>query len=52
LENAVAAGADIAVCGAEMTTAEEWDEMMASVWAEMDQYHTFSRVYLAYGQKP
>ncbi|KAG0035034.1 hypothetical protein BGZ82_005434 [Podila clonocystis] len=30
LENAVAAGADIAVCGAEMTTAEEWDEMMAS----------------------
>ncbi|KAG0364909.1 hypothetical protein BGZ54_007036 [Gamsiella multidivaricata] len=52
LENAVARGQDIAVCGAEMTTSEEWDEMMAQVWAEMDQYHTFSRVYLAYGQKP
>ncbi|KAF9966823.1 hypothetical protein BGZ70_001137 [Mortierella alpina] len=52
LENAVARGQDIAVCGAEMTTSEEWEEMMAQVWAEMDQYHTFSRVYLAYGQKP
>ncbi|KAF9954569.1 hypothetical protein BGZ72_004480 [Mortierella alpina] len=52
LENAVASGQDIAVCGAEMTTSEEWEEMMAQVWAEMDQYHTFSRVYLAYGQKP
>ncbi|KAG0257242.1 hypothetical protein BG011_004064 [Mortierella polycephala] len=51
LENAVASGQDIAVCGAEMTTSEEWEEMMAQVWAEMDQYHTFSRVYLAYGQK-
>ncbi|CAO3566802.1 unnamed protein product [Mortierella alpina] len=52
LENAVARGQDIAVCGAEMTTSEEWEDMMAQVWAEMDQYHTFSRVYLAYGQKP
>ncbi|KAF8941645.1 hypothetical protein BGZ58_003675 [Dissophora ornata] len=52
LENAVARGQDIAVCGAEMTTSEEWDEMMTQVWAEMDQYHTFSRVYLAHGQKP
>ncbi|KAF9152610.1 hypothetical protein BG015_005007 [Linnemannia schmuckeri] len=52
LENAVAAGMDVAVCGAEMTTGEEWEEMMGQVWAEMDQYHTFSRVYLAYGQKP
>ncbi|KAK5808557.1 hypothetical protein F5H01DRAFT_63407 [Linnemannia elongata] len=52
LENAIAGGMDVAVCGAEMTTAEEWEEMMAQVWAEMDQYHTFSRVYLAYGQKP
>ncbi|KAF9928715.1 hypothetical protein BGZ67_006826 [Mortierella alpina] len=52
LENAVASGQDIAVCGAEMTTSEEWEEMMAQVWAEMDQYRTFSRVYLAYGQKP
>ncbi|KAG0021813.1 hypothetical protein BGZ80_001641 [Entomortierella chlamydospora] len=52
LEAAVARGQDIAVCGAEMTTSEEWDEMMTQVWAEMDQYHTFSRVYLAYGQKP
>ncbi|KAI1316630.1 hypothetical protein EDD11_009665 [Mortierella claussenii] len=51
LENAVARGQDIAISGAEMTTSEEWDEMMAQVWAEMDQYHTFSRVYLAYGQK-
>ncbi|KAF9183250.1 hypothetical protein BGZ50_004369 [Haplosporangium sp. Z 11] len=51
LENAVASGQDIAVCGAEMTTSEEWEEMMAHVWAEMDQYHTFSRVYLAFGQK-
>ena len=52
LENAVAAGADIAVCGAEMTTAEEWEEMMNSVWEEMDQYRTYSQVFLAYGQKP
>ncbi|KAF9923190.1 hypothetical protein FBU30_006742 [Linnemannia zychae] len=52
LENAVASGMDVAVCGAEMTTAEEWEDMMTQVWAEMDQYHTFSRVYLAYGQKP
>ncbi|KAF9544826.1 hypothetical protein EC957_011647 [Mortierella hygrophila] len=52
LENAVASGMDVAVCGAEMTTGEEWEEMMGQVWAEMDQYHTFSRVYLAYGQKP
>ncbi|KAF9558249.1 hypothetical protein EC968_007202 [Mortierella alpina] len=52
LENAVARGQDIAVCGAEMTTSEEWEEMMAQVWAEMDQYRTYSRVYLAYGQKP
>ncbi|KAF9350724.1 hypothetical protein BGX26_011153 [Mortierella sp. AD094] len=52
LESAVARGQDIAICGAEMTTSEEWDEMMTQVWAEMDQYHTFSRVYLAYGQKP
>ncbi|KAF9106547.1 hypothetical protein BGX29_009188 [Mortierella sp. GBA35] len=52
LENAVASGQDVAVCGAEMTTSEEWEEMMTQVWAEMDQYHTFSRVYLAYGQKP
>ncbi|KAF9116640.1 hypothetical protein BGX27_000559 [Mortierella sp. AM989] len=52
LETAIAKGQDIAICGAEMTTSEEWDEMMSQVWAEMDQYHTFSRVYLAYGQKP
>ncbi|KAF9125651.1 hypothetical protein BGW39_007233 [Mortierella sp. 14UC] len=52
LENAVAGGMDVAVCGAEMTTGEEWEEMMGQVWAEMDQYHTFSRVYIAYGQKP
>ncbi|KAI8347827.1 S-adenosyl-L-methionine-dependent methyltransferase [Mortierella sp. GBAus27b] len=43
---------DVAVCGAEMTTSEEWDDMMVQVWAEMDQYHTYSRVYLAHGQKP
>ncbi|KAG0285581.1 hypothetical protein BGZ96_010182 [Linnemannia gamsii] len=52
LENAVAGGMDVAVCGAEMTTGEEWEDMMSQVWGEMDQYRTFSRVYLAYGQKP
>ncbi|KAK3846370.1 MAG: hypothetical protein J3R72DRAFT_363346 [Linnemannia gamsii] len=52
LENAIAGGMDVAVCGAEMTTGEEWEEMMTQVWGEMDQYRTFSRVYIAYGQKP
>lgn len=52
LEIALAKGQDVAVCGAEMTTSEEWDDMMVQVWAEMDQYHTYSRVYLAHGQKP
>ncbi|KAF9363520.1 hypothetical protein BGX34_003917 [Mortierella sp. NVP85] len=52
MEIAIAKGQDIAVCGAEMKTSEEWDDMMGQVWAEMDQYRTYSRVYLAYGQKP
>ncbi|KAG0228430.1 hypothetical protein BGW42_002222 [Actinomortierella wolfii] len=52
LDAQLAQGADRAVVGAEMTTAEEWDDIMNTVWAEMDQYRTFSRVYLAYGQKP
>ncbi|KAF9160138.1 hypothetical protein DFQ26_005854 [Actinomortierella ambigua] len=52
LEAEIAGGADRAVVGAEMTTPEEWDHMMEAVWEEMDQYRTFSRVYVAYGQKP
>ncbi|KAF9971302.1 hypothetical protein BGZ73_005773 [Actinomortierella ambigua] len=52
LETQLARGADRAVVGAEMTTPEEWDHMMEAVWEETDQYRTFSRVYLAYGQKP